>query len=149
MPKFSSYLRISVHQDFSDQGVGQPLIASDHTGIKRNTPFFSGGIVSQLGCQSKSVRPWMETTDLIGKFCWKHRDSAVRKIDAGATRISFVVQSSLITHIVTDIGDGNVEFHASILFFFNGDGIIEISCIFSVNGEGRNTSQVTSTLGFM
>ena len=91
----------------------------------------------------------METTDFIGEFGREHRNRAVWKIDAGAPDIRLVVQGRLFPDIVTDIRDRNIELDASLSFSFNGDGVIEISRIFSIDGKGRNPSQVNSVSAFM
>ena len=90
-----------------------------------------------------------KTTDFIRKLRRKHGNGAVWKIDAGATRISFVVKRRPLSDIVADIGDRYIEFDASVPFSFNGNSVIEISCVFSVNRNGRNPSQVNPISVFM
>src|SRR4030042_6283394 len=112
--------RFPVHQDFSNPCVGQPLIASDHTGIKSNFPSLSLSVISQLGRKSQPVYSGLKTTDVIGELGREHGNRAVWKIDAGPPGIRFVVQGTPFFDIVTDTRDRNIELDASFSLSLNG-----------------------------
>jgi hypothetical protein len=77
----------------------------------------------------------MEATDLIRKLWRKHGNGPVREIDACSPEIGFLIQRGPFLHIVAHIGDRNIKLHSPIRLFFDGDSIIKIPCLLSINGE--------------
>lgn len=77
----------------------------------------------------------MEATEIVRKDFWKHRNDAIRSIDARRSFQSFEVNILSFFHVFTHIGDMNSEEEIAIRIASDTDRIVEILRVGSIDRE--------------
>src|SRR5512136_737076 len=84
----------------------------------------------------------METADFVGQLRWKHGDGPVGKVNACPPLVGLFVEGALLSHVVTDVGDRNIEPLAPVPLRLDRDRVIEVPCILAIDRKGGKRPQV-------
>ena len=81
----------------------------------------------------------------IAKDLGKHRNHAIREVDAVSARYRFAIQFAFRRHVVRHVRDMNA--HApTVLYALHLDGIVEVASIVGINGEDEAAAKILAVL---
>ncbi len=86
----------------------------------------------------------METTDIVGYRFWEHRDNLPWRVDRRRSRVGLSVELSVLTYVLSHIGDMNSEEIVTMSILLYRDRIIEILRIRSIDREDEPISEVSA-----
>src|SRR5580698_1971547 len=89
-----------------------------------------------------------QATNVGGEFERQHGHGAVGKIDAGAAQAGFLIKRGTGSHVVSDVGDVDLELEVAIAELAYGDGVVEIAGGFAVDGDDREIAEIMAGADF-
>jgi hypothetical protein len=83
----------------------------------------------------------IQAADAVRKRFGQHRNRAVRKINARAPSIGFLIQGTVGSNVMSNIGDGNQKLIA-IIRLANVNGVVEVAGVLAVDGNDGQSPQI-------
>ena len=133
-------------QDLLHFVIGQPCLAADDRPgeFRRLQP--SGPIEGENHRHGQTVHAGIEAADAGGQFRRQHGQDGLGKVDAGAPFFRLLIQGRARLDIIGHIGDGHVEHKAAARFFQEGDAVIKVPGVQTVDGDHGEVPQVQASL---
>ena len=98
-----------------------------------------------LGGQGKPVNLRVQAADAVRKLFRQHGDGTVGQVDTGPALIRLLVEERSLGHVLGDVGDMDPEPPAAA-DLLDGDGVVEVPGLFSVDGDRRQVPKVAPAL---
>ena len=92
---------------------------------------------------------WSQTADIGREFEGQHGDGAVGEIDAGAAQARFLIERGIRRHILSHVGDVDLQLEVTVGEITHGDGVVEIARGFSVDGDDGKGAEVAAVAKFL
>src|SRR5215472_16162329 len=83
-----------------------------------------------------------QRADVRREFDWKHRDGAVRKIDAGAAHSGFTIDRRARAYIVAHVGDVNLQRKVAVGESLHPDGVIKVTRRLTVDRNDVEVAEI-------
>ena len=129
-------------QHMPDLGIGQARMGTHHCFVEliaRQTSLAGDG---HFADHTQAVHLRVEGTQAVGEHFWQHRYNLRREVDRRTAAARFVIQRRVWTHVVAHIRDSHPQTPATTTFFLTVHGIIEVTGVFTINGDQRQIAQI-------
>ena len=129
-------------QHMPDLGIGQARMRTHHRFVEliaRQTSLAGDG---HFADHTQAVHLRVEGTQAVGEHFWQHRYNLRREVDRRTAAARFVIQRRVRTHVIAHIRDSHPQTPAATAFFLAIYGIIEVTGVFTINGDQRQIAQI-------
>ena len=84
--------------------------------------------------ERQTVLPLVQGADSVGQLMGKHGNHPVYQIDAGSPLKRFLIQRTVLRHVMADIRNMDAQCIYTILLRY-GNGVIQVFRILAVDGD--------------
>ena len=134
-------------------GVGQPCMRVDDGWVKLVGVNLAIGGDHHVAGHGQALDVGVQRAQAIGQFLGQHGNHAAREVDRGGALVGVVIQRFTRFDVMTDVGNGHNQapaFHGTFaapqLDGFAVHGVVEVTRIFTVNGDQGHIAQVNPLL---
>ena len=129
-------------QYMPDLGIGQARMGTHHCFVEliaRQTSLAGDG---HFADHTQAVHLRVEGTQAVGEHFWQHRYNLRREVDRCTAAARFVIQRRVRTHVIAHVCNSHPQTPAATAFFLAIYGIIEVTGVFTINGDQRQIAQI-------
>ena len=132
-------------QHVCDLVVGQPRRGLHYAFIKLVATDAARARDGHVADHAQPVHIGAQRTQTIGDGLRQHRNDHVGEIHRVTTTLRFRVQRRSDLHVMAHVRNGDEQSKATTGTAFGIHGIIEIACVFAIDGDERQIAQVNAT----
>src|SRR5258708_1104468 len=134
--------------DLLDLFVGEAVVGMDDGLADPMVFHFSFGVHLENGGEREFVLMGAQGTELVGDPFRQHGVDTVREVYGSGPGIGFFIQGCLGLHVMAYIGDMHADLQVAILESADGNCVIEVFCVYRVDGEGDDAADIFALLYF-
>ncbi|MDF2489079.1 MAG: hypothetical protein K0S77_1701 [Pseudomonas sp.] len=146
-PQRAAFTCARMLEHAADLVVGQARMGVDHRLVELVVDHLAGLVHGHLADHGQAIDMRVQRAQAVGQLLGQHRHDALGEVHRVAAHLGFVVQGRAQADIAGNVGDRHVEApaageHAQLAERFAIDRVVEVTSVFTVDGDERQVTQV-------